>query len=46
MQVNNAGLPGGKLVDGNALLRKVGLLSFSIKKLSLNLINYYISLLL
>lgn len=23
MQVNNAGVPGGKLIDGDALLRKV-----------------------
>jgi hypothetical protein len=31
MQVNNAGVPGGKLIDGDALLRKVGFLPFQLK---------------
>lgn len=31
MQVNNAGVTGGKLVDGDALLRKVGFASLPIK---------------
>jgi len=32
MQVNNAAVTGGKLLDGDALLRKVGLLIFSFFK--------------
>jgi len=31
MQVNNAGVPGGKLIDGDALLRKVGFIPFQLK---------------
>jgi hypothetical protein len=35
MQVNNAGVSGGKLLNGDALLRKVALIPFQLQKILL-----------
>jgi len=41
MQVNNAGVPGGILLDGEALLRKVGFLPFQLK-IIITLFKFYL----
>jgi hypothetical protein len=42
MQVNNAGVSGGKLLNGDALLRKVALIPFQLQKIIITLSKLYL----